>query len=108
MLRYADEAGVLHEEEFDMVVLSVGLQVSESAIRTANLLDIALTKNNFAATTPFAPMETSRPGVFCLRHFSGSQRYSLLGHRSQRRGLRRWPVYGPRARHPDQTGGYSR
>ena len=71
MLRYADEAGVLHEEEFDMVVLSVGLQVSESAIRTANLLDIALTKNNFAATTPFAPMETSRPGVFACGIFQG-------------------------------------
>jgi heterodisulfide reductase subunit A-like polyferredoxin len=71
MLRYADEAGAICEEEFDMVVLSVGLQVSESAIKTANLLDIELTKNNFAVTEPFSPMETSRPGVFACGVFQG-------------------------------------
>ncbi len=71
MLRYANEAGAICEEEFDMVVLSVGLQVSESAIKTANLLDIELNKNNFAVTEPFAPMETSRPGVFACGVFQG-------------------------------------
>jgi heterodisulfide reductase subunit A-like polyferredoxin len=70
-LRYADEAGTIQEEEFDMVVLSVGLQVSESAIRTANILDIELNKNNFAATKPFTPMETNRPGVFACGVFQG-------------------------------------
>jgi heterodisulfide reductase subunit A-like polyferredoxin len=70
-LRYADESGAMQEEEFDMVVLSVGLQVSPSAIHTARLLDIDLDKNNFAVTHPFTPMETSRPGVFACGVFQG-------------------------------------
>ena len=70
-LKYANEAGEMQEEEFDMVVLSVGMQVSESAIHTANLLGIELNKNNFAATNPFTPVETSRPGVFACGTFQG-------------------------------------
>ena len=70
-LKYADESGTMQEEEFDMVVLSVGMQVSESAIHTANLLDIELNKNNFAVTKPFTPVETSRPGVFACGIFQG-------------------------------------
>ena len=70
-LKYANETGEMQEEEFDMVVLSVGLQVSESAIATANLLGIELNKNNFAKTKPFTPVETSRPGVFACGIFQG-------------------------------------
>nr|MDA8404785.1 FAD-dependent oxidoreductase [Desulfobacteraceae bacterium] len=70
-LRYADESGAIREEEFDMVVLSVGLQSSPSAIHTANLLEIDLDKNNFAITHPFTPVETSRPGVFACGVFQG-------------------------------------
>ncbi len=64
-IRYAGGNGDgLQEEIFDMVVLSVGLQVTESVADLAKRLDVALDKYNFAVTRPFSPVETSRPGVF--------------------------------------------
>ena len=63
-IRYMDDAGQLQEEEFDMVVLSVGLQVPESTVQLAEQLGIELNDSRFAVTHPFAPIETTRPGVY--------------------------------------------
>ena len=63
-LVFVDESGRLHEEIFDMVVLSVGLQTSEATVDLANLLEIELNQYNFIDTDPFAPIVTSRPGVY--------------------------------------------
>ncbi len=68
-VRYADDAGELQEEIFDMVVLSVGLQVPESSAEMARRLDIELDKYNFAVTAPFTPVQTSRPGVYACGVF---------------------------------------
>jgi len=70
-LRYVTENGELAYEEFDMVVLSVGLQVSPATVETAGRLGIALDRYNFAVTTPFEPVSTSRPGVFACGVFQG-------------------------------------
>ena len=70
-LRYADEAGHIQVEEFDMVVLSVGLQVSAETIELAERLDIKMNNSNFAETTPALPVNTSRPGVFACGVFQG-------------------------------------
>jgi len=70
-LRYANEAGDIQVEEYDMVVLSVGMQVPQSTIDTARRLDIDLNKYNFAATTPALPVNTSRPGVYACGIFQG-------------------------------------
>ncbi len=70
-LRYVDEAGNLEVEEFDMVVLSVGLQVPQSTIETAQRLNIELNHYNFAETSPLAPVNTSRDGVFACGIFQG-------------------------------------
>jgi heterodisulfide reductase subunit A-like polyferredoxin len=70
-LRYATENGELAEEEADMVVLSVGLQVSESTVETARRLGVELDRYNFAVTTPFEPVSTSRPGVYACGVFQG-------------------------------------
>ena len=70
-LRYATEAGDIEVEEFDMVVLSVGLQMPAATIETANRLGIGLNKYNFAETTPSLPVNTSRPGVFACGIFQG-------------------------------------
>ncbi len=58
-------------EDFDIVVLSVGLQVPASIADLAGRLDVELTDNNFAVTHPFAPIETSRPGVYACGVFQG-------------------------------------
>jgi heterodisulfide reductase subunit A2 len=68
-LRYVDSDGELHEEIFDMVVLSVGLKISESTADLAGRLKVDLNKYNFAVTQPFAPVETSRPGVYACGVF---------------------------------------
>jgi len=64
ILNYADEQGKMQSEEFDMVILSVGLEVSESTIALADRIGVELNQYNFAKTSSFSPLETSRKGVF--------------------------------------------
>jgi len=71
LLRYADDSGTLLEETFSMVVLSVGLTIPDSAVELAKRLDIDMDKYHFAKTDPFAPVETSRPGVYVCGVFQG-------------------------------------
>jgi heterodisulfide reductase subunit A len=52
------------EEEFDMVVLSLGLEPSASLQEQAQRLGVVLNRWGFAATDAFRPLDTSRPGVF--------------------------------------------
>ncbi len=63
-LRYVTEHGEIVEDKYDMVVLSVGLQIPEETQDLAKRLDVKLNKYNFAETQPFSPLETSRKGVF--------------------------------------------
>ncbi len=64
VLRYADEQGRVREEEFDMVVLSVGLELDSRALDLAGRLGVALDADNFIATDTFRPVVTNRPGVY--------------------------------------------
>jgi len=70
-VRYADESGEMKEETFSMVVLSVGLTIPDTAVDLAKKLDIDLNKYNFAKTDPFAPVETSKPGIYTCGVFQG-------------------------------------
>ncbi len=63
-VKYADETGSMQEETFSMVVLSVGLQVQPDAAQLAQQLGIDLDKYNFVKSSPFKPVETSRPGIY--------------------------------------------
>jgi heterodisulfide reductase subunit A len=64
IIQYADEAGKMKEEVFSMVVLSVGLQVQPDAAELAQRLGIKLNKYHFVDGNPFAPVETSQPGIY--------------------------------------------
>jgi len=68
-LQYVDTGGKLHEEFFDMVVLSVGLEIAGSTTDLASRLNVDLNKYNFAVPQPFMPVETSRPGVYACGVF---------------------------------------
>ncbi|HDR14848.1 MAG TPA: FAD-dependent oxidoreductase [Desulfobacteraceae bacterium] len=70
-IKYSDEEGTMHSEVFDMVVLSVGLQVGPETVELAERLGIALDRYNFAVTEPFAPVHTSRRGVYACGIFQG-------------------------------------
>ncbi len=52
------------EEEFDLVVLSLGLEPSASLQEQAERLGVLLNRWGFAQTDEFRPLDTSRPGVF--------------------------------------------
>ena len=73
-LSYAtvDENGrpVNHEEEFDMVVLSVGLEVNTDAQQLAERLGVELNEYGYAESPQNRPAETSRPGIFAAGAFS--------------------------------------
>jgi heterodisulfide reductase subunit A2 len=70
-VRYVDESGGVKEEIFSMVVLSVGLKIPETSIALADRLGIALNRSHFVETEPFAPVTTSRPGIYTCGVFQG-------------------------------------
>jgi heterodisulfide reductase subunit A len=63
-IRYIDEGGRRVYEDFDMVVLSVGLGVSPDAVNLAEKLAIKKDRYNYIETSSFAPVSTSRPGIY--------------------------------------------
>jgi len=69
-IRYETEDGRLQEEEFDLVVLSIGFTPSENVKKLAKNLSVELNEHGFCKTQTFHPMETSRPGVFVCGMFS--------------------------------------
>ncbi|GLI33675.1 CoB--CoM heterodisulfide reductase iron-sulfur subunit A family protein [Desulforhabdus amnigena] len=71
MLRFTEDNGSLREEEYDLIVLSVGLETSPEVMELAERLGIEINNGRFAATSPFSPVTTSRPGIFVCGAFQG-------------------------------------
>ena len=61
---------VAQEEEFDLVVLSVGMRPSKDTQETARRLGVKLNEFGFAETSPLVPAQTSQPGVFVAGAFA--------------------------------------
>jgi len=70
-IEYATENGEMRAENFDMVVLSVGLQVDPATVSLAEKLGIEMNHYHFALTDGFAPVSTSRRGVYTCGVFQG-------------------------------------
>jgi heterodisulfide reductase subunit A len=70
-MRYSTPDDGVKEEEFDMVVLSVGLNPPDDAKGLANKFGIELNSHGFCKTNPVNPMETTRLGVFVSGAFQG-------------------------------------
>jgi heterodisulfide reductase subunit A len=71
LLGYFDAAGHKVEEEFDLVVLSVGLQPPKGGREMADRLGLELDEHGFCRTRPERPLDTSRPGVYVCGTFAG-------------------------------------
>lgn len=71
LLKYLGEDGKLATSEFDLVVLSVGLQPPPESIKLARKLGIQLNPYGFCYTGMFSPVETSKPGIFVCGAFQG-------------------------------------
>ncbi|MCS7282322.1 MAG: FAD-dependent oxidoreductase, partial [Anaerolineae bacterium] len=71
IIRYVDDRNGrgIREEEFDLVVLSVGMEVPESVRDLARRVGVATDSHGFCLTVPFAPLQTSKPGVFAIGPF---------------------------------------
>ncbi|MCK4434628.1 FAD-dependent oxidoreductase, partial [Candidatus Bathyarchaeota archaeon] len=59
------------EEEFNLIVLSVGMKPPKNAEKLAEILDVKLNKHNFCSTNTFSPLETSKPGIYVCGAFAG-------------------------------------
>jgi heterodisulfide reductase subunit A len=70
-IRYATSEEGVKEEEFDLVVLSVGLNPPADHEDLAERFDIELDSHGFCKTNPVNPMETTRPGIFVSGAFQG-------------------------------------
>ncbi len=70
-IRYATTNDGVKEEEFDMVVLSVGLNPPAQVNQLAEMYGIGLNSHGFCKTHPANPIETSRPGIFVSGAFQG-------------------------------------
>jgi heterodisulfide reductase subunit A len=70
ILRYPDSDGEIVESRFDMVVLSVGALPPSGSRDLADLLGIELNPYGFCATDKFAPLETSKPGIYVCGTFA--------------------------------------
>ncbi len=70
-LRYSTPDDGVKEEEFDMVVLSVGLSPPADVKSLASKFGIALNSHDFCKVNPVNPMETTRPGIFVSGAFQG-------------------------------------
>jgi heterodisulfide reductase subunit A len=57
-------------EEYDLIVLSIGMQPPKNVADLAKNLGIQLNKHNFCATQTFSPMDTSKPGIYVCGAFS--------------------------------------
>jgi heterodisulfide reductase subunit A-like polyferredoxin len=68
-IRHTDDAGRLVQEDFDIVVLSIGLDISQESLDLAQKLGLDLDHYNFVDTSSFEPVATSRPGVYACGVF---------------------------------------
>ncbi len=63
-LYYAPDSGEIQIEEFDMVVLSVGLKPPKDIVKLSDSLGVRLNEYNFIDHLGISQIDTSRPGVF--------------------------------------------
>lgn len=69
VMAFINEEGKVVEEEFDMVVLSLGMTPSSASRELAEKLGITLDSYGFCETDSLKPVSTSKPGIFVCGSF---------------------------------------
>ncbi len=64
LIRYVDASGKRVEEEFDIVVLSVGLAMTKEGVELARKLGVDTDPYGFARVSSFQPVQSSTPGIY--------------------------------------------
>nr|WP_092238601.1 CoB--CoM heterodisulfide reductase iron-sulfur subunit A family protein [Desulfobacula phenolica] len=70
-IRYSTVDEGVKEEEFDLVVLSVGMAPPKDVEEMAAKFGVELNDHKFCKTNPVNPIETTRPGIFVSGAFMG-------------------------------------
>ncbi len=70
-IRYSTVDEGVKEEEFDLVVLAVGMTPPSDVEEMADTFGIELNDHKFCKTNPVNPIETTRPGIFVSGAFMG-------------------------------------
>jgi heterodisulfide reductase subunit A len=70
-ITYLDDSGDITTEVFSMAVLSTGLRAPAEVRELANKFGVELNDYGFARTASFAPVESSKPGVYVCGPFAG-------------------------------------
>ncbi|MGB3341045.1 MAG: FAD-dependent oxidoreductase [bacterium] len=71
IVHYESEAGEIKQEEFDMVVLAVGLVPKDGTAQLAKTLRVNLNEYGFCRTSEFMPVDTIRDGIYVCGAFAG-------------------------------------
>jgi heterodisulfide reductase subunit A len=69
IVTYSNDEGKLVEEEFELVVLSVGMVPSQGTVEMAKRIGVELEGHGFCKTTTFEPTSTSRKGIYVCGAF---------------------------------------
>ncbi|BEQ13453.1 FAD-dependent oxidoreductase [Desulfoferula mesophila] len=70
-LEYVDEKGRAHSEEYDLVVLSQGLEMDRDTADMCRGLGLELAESGFVASGSFTPVASSRPGIYVCGALAG-------------------------------------
>ncbi len=70
-IKYSTLDDGVKEEEFDLVVLSVGLNPPKDVEALAKKFEIELNTQGFCKSNPYNPIQTSRKGIFVSGAFQG-------------------------------------
>ncbi|MDD4663203.1 MAG: FAD-dependent oxidoreductase [Caldisericia bacterium] len=70
-LAYEDDAGILHQETFELVVLSVGLASTEENVQLAHTLGVHTNEFGFIPSKEFHPNQTNQEGIFAAGSITG-------------------------------------
>ncbi|MBF0525075.1 MAG: FAD-dependent oxidoreductase, partial [Deltaproteobacteria bacterium] len=70
-ISFATEDGQSVQEQFDMVVLSQGLEVAAETVELCGKLNVELRDSRFIKSGSFSPVATSRPGVYVCGALAG-------------------------------------
>ena len=70
-ISYVDESGVMQKEPYDLVVLSIGLEAPKDFQALAEKLGVEVDQHGFIDATSFAPVATSKPGIYVCGALAG-------------------------------------
>ncbi|KUO66351.1 MAG: 4Fe-4S ferredoxin [Gracilibacter sp. BRH_c7a] len=71
LIRYAEQDGCLRTDEFEMVVLSVGLNPPAESIELLKTFDLKANKYGFVQTNDLKSIQTSQKGILAAGVYSG-------------------------------------